>query len=362
MKYRTSMPNRLLRCIHSLNGHWDFSMFTVKCSSLVVLCMMGLWESRDWGWSEVKVDTKRTRGGHEADTGRRRADTMRRRSRWDADTKQTRSRYEDEHEALPPFPCRIEADTKWRRASPTPLRLQGCSTTQGNLPRLLLGRTRLQHQASLKSVSVRLQVARSAAFFNIKLWRCCDPDSLSPKVGHHLHLASSAVPRYRPQQAVATCYPNLVRRPRPLWCKISVLPHVAHGSATKSWWLSWPSLSGTRRALTTSFSSRFWRPSPPPSFSEHSSTAAKTTTATGSPLQLPSLPWRLLTMVIPTKTRCWQFLTGESPLASWLVSLLAACTLKQVKMGHLICPEMPEAPKSGAVRSTDLANLLVLAS
>ena len=49
-------------------------------------------------------------------------------------------------------------------ASPTPLRLQGCSTTQGNLPRLLLGRTRLQHQASLKSVSVRLQVARSAAF------------------------------------------------------------------------------------------------------------------------------------------------------------------------------------------------------
>ena len=83
-------------------------------------------------------------------------------------------------------------------ASPTPLRLQGCSTTQGNLPRLLLGRTRLQHQASLKSVSVRLQVARSAAFFNIKLWRCCDPDSLSPKVGHHLHLASSAVPRYRP--------------------------------------------------------------------------------------------------------------------------------------------------------------------
>ena len=49
-------------------------------------------------------------------------------------------------------------------ASPTPLRLQGCPTTQGNLPRLLLGRTRLQHQASLKSVSVRLQVARSAAF------------------------------------------------------------------------------------------------------------------------------------------------------------------------------------------------------
>ena len=120
-------------------------------------------------------------------------------------------------------------------ASTTPIRLQGCSTTQGNLPRLLLGRTRLQHQASLKSVSVRLQVARSAAFFNIKLWRCCDPDSLSPKVGHHLHLASSAVPRYRPQQAVATCYPNLVRRPRPLWCKISVLPHVAHGSATQSW-------------------------------------------------------------------------------------------------------------------------------
>ena len=32
----------------------------------------------------------------------------------------------------------------------------------------------------------------------------------------------------------------------------------------------------------TSFPLRFWRPSPPPSFSEHSSTVATTTTATGS--------------------------------------------------------------------------------
>ena len=90
--------------------------------------------------------------------------------------------------------------------------------------------------------------------------------------------------------------------------------------------------------LLTSFPLRFWRPSPPPSFSEHSSTVATTTTATGSSLQFPTLPWRLLTMVIPTKTRCWQFLTGESPLAYWFVLLLAACTLKQVKTGHLICP------------------------
>ena len=111
----------------------------------------------------------------------------------------------------------------------------------------------------------------------------------------------------------------------------------------------------------TSFPVRFWRPSPPPSFSEHSSTFATTTTATGSSLQLPSLPWRLLTMVMPTTTRLWQFLTGESPLANWVVSLLAACTLKQVKTGHLICPQIPEALKSGALPSTDLANLLVFA-
>ena len=73
----------------------------------------------------------------------------------------------------------------------------------------------------------------------------------------------------------------------------------------------------------------------------------------------------MLTMVMPTivfnTTRLWRFLTGESPLAIWFVLLLAARTLKQVKMGHLICPEIPEAPKSGALRSTDLANLLVLA-
>ena len=35
-------------------------------------------------------------------------------------------------------------------------------------------------------------------------------------------------------------------------------------------------------------------------------------------------------MVMPTITRLWRFLTGESPLANWMVSLLAACTL-QVK-------------------------------
>ena len=134
-----------------------------------------------------------------------------------------------------------EATQDWTRggdeASPTPIRLQGCSTTLGNLPRLLLGWTRHLHQASFRSVEVcrrdyKLLVQLP---FIIKLWHCCDPDNLSPKVGHHLHLASIAVPRYRPQQAVATCCPNLVRRPRPLWCKISVLPHVAHGSATKSW-------------------------------------------------------------------------------------------------------------------------------
>ena len=66
-------------------------------------------------------------------------------------------------------------------------------------------------------------------------------------------------------------------------------------------------------------------------------------------------------MVMPTIKRLWRFLTGESPLANWFVLLFTACTLKQVKMGHLICPEIPEAPKSGALPRTDLANLLVLA-
>ena len=56
-------------------------------------------------------------------------------------------------------------------------------------------------------------------------------------------------------------------------------------------------------------------------------------------------------MVMPTITRLWRFLTGESPLAYWM----------QVKMGHLICPQIPEALKSGALPSIDLANLLVLA-
>ena len=43
-KYRTSMPYRLLRCIHSLNGHWDFSMFPWSVQ-LGRLLLMGLWES-----------------------------------------------------------------------------------------------------------------------------------------------------------------------------------------------------------------------------------------------------------------------------------------------------------------------------
>ena len=83
----------------------------------------------------------------------------------------------------------------------------------------------------------------------------------------------------------------------------------------------------------TSFPLRFWRPSPPPSFSEHSSTVATTTTATGSSLQLPSLPWRLLTMVMPTTTRLWQFLTGELPLANRLVLAAFSLNLKASKNG-----------------------------
>ena len=47
------------------------------------------------------------------------------------------------------------------------------------------------------------------------------------------NLASSAVPKFQLLQAVATCSPHLVRRPRPLWFKTSVLPSFAIGSATK---------------------------------------------------------------------------------------------------------------------------------
>ena len=54
-------------------------------------------------------------------------------------------------------------------------------------------------------------------------------------------LASIAVPRLQPLQAVATCSTHLVRRPRPLWCKISVLLSFAHGSATQYWWKLRPS-------------------------------------------------------------------------------------------------------------------------
>ena len=70
-----------------------------------------------------------------------------------------------------------EATQDWTRGgdetSPTPIRLQGCSTTLGNLPRLLLGWTRHLHQASFRSVSARLQVSRAAAFQHqaLALWR-----------------------------------------------------------------------------------------------------------------------------------------------------------------------------------------------
>ena len=244
-------------------------------------------------------------------------------------------------------------------ASTTPIRLQGCSTTQGNLPRLLLDRTRHHHQASFRSVSARLQVSRAAASHHqaLALLRSGQlvPQGWTPSTpGEHCRTqvpTSAGSGDLLPKLGEETA-PPLVQDQRAAsrrsWQRYKVLVIVE----TKPLWCS---------VFRTSFPFRFWRPSPPPSFSEHSSTVATTTTATGSSLQLPSLPWRLLTMVMPTTTRLWQFLTGESPLANWVVSLLAACTLKQVKTGHLICPKIPEALKSGALPSTDLANLLVLA-
>ena len=47
-------------------------------------------------------------------------------------------------------------------------------------------------------------------------------------------LASNAVPRLQPLQAVATCSPHLVRRPRLLWCKTSVLLYSLHMAALHS--------------------------------------------------------------------------------------------------------------------------------
>ena len=50
--------------------------------------------------------------------------------------------------------------------------------------------------------------------------------------------------------------------------------------------------------------------------------------------------------------RADNFSSERESLANWL---------KQVKMEHRICPEIPEALKSGALPSIDLANLLVFA-
>ena len=67
------------------------------------------------------------------------------------------------------------------------------------------------------------------------------------------------------------------------------------------------------------------------------------------------------TMVMPTivfnpKGPTISFQRESHLLTGWY-SLLAACTLKQVKMGHRICPKIPEALRSGAIPSKDLANL-----
>ena len=45
------------------------------------------------------------------------------------------------------------------------------------------------------------------------------------------------------------------------------------------------------------------------------------------------LLWKLSTMVMPTTTRLWQFLTGESPLANWLVLAARSLNLKASKNG-----------------------------
>ena len=77
---------------------------------------------------------------------------------------------------------------------------------------------------------------------------------LRPKLGEE-----TAPPLVQDQRAASRrswqCYKVLVIvETKPLWCSMT----------------------------PTSFPLRFWRPSPPPSFSEHSSTAATTTTATCS--------------------------------------------------------------------------------
>ena len=182
------------------------------------------------------------------------------------------------------------------------------------------------------------------------------------------NLASSAVPRFQPLQAVATCSPHLVRSSAPPlvqdqraallcnWQCYEVLVNVV----TKS-------LVSPQRFLATMPTTKcLFFPialSRQPRYQQWLAPQCLIVPASFFN-NLEGCP-AMLTMVMPTivfnTTRLWRFLTGESPLASWFVLLLAARTLKQVKMGHLICPEIPEAPKSGALPSTDLANLLVLA-
>ena len=174
-----------------------------------------------------------------------------------------------------------EATLDWTRggdeASPTPLRLQGCSTTQGNLPRLLLGWTRHLHQASFRSVSARLQVARAAASHHQALallrsrqlvpqgWTTSTPGEhcrtqvptsagsgdLLPKLGEESAPSLVQDQRAAPHRSWQCNTVLVIVETKPLWCSV----------------------------FRTSFPWRFWRPSPPPSFSEHSPTTASKPTA-----------------------------------------------------------------------------------
>ena len=207
-----------------------------------------------------------------------------------------------------------EATQDWTRGgdetSPTPIRLQGCSTTLGNLPRLLLGWTRHLHQASFRSVSARLQVARAAAFHHqaLALWRSGQlvPQGWTPSTpGEHCRTqvpTSAGSGDLLPKLGEETA-PPLVQDQRAAsrrsWQRYKVLVIVV----TKPLWYS-AGLDDefSLEALATKPATKFLGAFADNCFKTYSSRSFPVSNITFGDYSA---------MVMPTKTRLWQFLTGE---------------------------------------------------
>ena len=74
----------------------------------------------------------------------------------------------------------------------------------------------------IESSSTRVLETSRAGPAQCSSWRIPQIPSI-PQLPPRLapNLASNAVPRFQPLQAVATCSPHLVRSPRPLWCNVN---------------------------------------------------------------------------------------------------------------------------------------------